>query len=78
MNITISKDFVRETVGDESLLQVFMIMEISNSIQNYVIPLMGPVASVSNCSVPLHCYLHQNTEKESQACICLHWFLGCN
>ena len=66
MNITISKDFVRETVGDESLLQVFMIMEISNSIQNYVIPLMGPVASVSNLIVVFLCIvIYIKTQKKN-------------
>ena len=66
MNITISKDFIRETIGEESLFQLYMMLKINSFIQKYVIPVMGPLVCVTNLIVvALSIIIYIKTKKKN-------------
>ena len=55
MNVTISKDFIRETIGHDFLSNLLLIIRMNDSILNYVIPWMGTIVYVTNLIVMFFC-----------------------
>ena len=66
MNITINKDFLQESVGQDSLFQVHMIIEINNAILSYVAPWLGTITVVTNhIVVLLSIAIYMKTKKKN-------------
>ena len=65
LNITINKDFLKESVGQDSMLQVLMIIEII-TILSYVIPWMGIIVVLTNLIVlVLSIAIYMKTKKKN-------------
>ena len=66
LNITISKDFLQETVGQDSLFQLLMIIDIITILSNNVIPWIGLIAVVTNFIVfVLSIAIYMKTKKKN-------------
>ena len=51
MNVTISKEFIWETIGHNSLSQLLFIIKLNDAILHYVMPWMGTqIVDVTNAS----------------------------
>ena len=55
MNLSISKGYIRETIGNDSLLQILKIINVNDAILYYVIPWMGTITVLSNFTVIFFC-----------------------
>ena len=55
MNIEISREYIENTLGNDSLLQTLKILEVNDAILYYVIPWMGTITVLSNFTVIFFC-----------------------
>ena len=55
MNIEISREYIENALGNDSLLQTLKIIEVNDAILYYVIPWLGTLTALSNCVVALFC-----------------------
>ena len=57
MNVTISNDFIRETIGHDPLSRLLLMIRINEAILRYVTPWMGTMVEVTNLMVVFFCIL---------------------
>jgi hypothetical protein len=55
MNIEISREYIENTLGNESLLQTLTTLEVHDAILYYVIPWLGAITGLSNFIVVFFC-----------------------
>ena len=55
MNIKISREFIENTLGNDSLLQTLATLEVNDAIVYYVIPWLGTLTALLNFVVVFFC-----------------------
>ena len=64
MNITISKDFIQQTIGQDSLSWILLMIRMNDAILHYVMPWLGAIVDVTNLIVVFFCIvIYLNTKK---------------